>query len=344
MKKTQPVFATALFLAALPAMAMNVVIDVHPSAPTVNPPVSQVTFEGLWKLDGAVQANVDQACDVLFWDAETGGRSLGSVSGLSFKTDSNGCFIVSATVPSGVTNDVFWVGVKPAGHEEIAPRMRVAPVPFALAAGRAALVTDASRLTLTGTASVETMNTTGDVAADSLTISSTGTLAGRNVPFDTIRVDSLDLRPGSGLRLFPDDLDTNANYDYAPGNGPSVYINNAYGGDEKAQAYTAKAAHDGFAIITVKSQVGKEANVPKLTVKAGGTTICNDLEIGSKATDTDSVNTTYRCLCLPVRAGDQVYVKVFARVEGDWSGYFTLYNYVYDGGLAAKVRFVYFGR
>ena len=89
--------------------------------------------------------------------------------------------------------------------------------PFALAAGRAALVTDAARLTLTGTASVETMNTTGDVAADSLTISSTGTLAGRNVQLDTIRVDSLDLRSGSGLRLFPNDLDTNANYDFVSG-------------------------------------------------------------------------------------------------------------------------------
>ena len=98
MKKTQQVFAAALFLAALPAMALFVVVDVDPSPQsTVNPPTPQVTFEGLWKLDGAVQKNADQTCDVLFWDAETGGTSLGSVSGLSFKTDSNGYFIVSAT-------------------------------------------------------------------------------------------------------------------------------------------------------------------------------------------------------------------------------------------------------
>ena len=209
MKKMQSILAAAAALAALPAAAFNFVVHVDP--PELPP--AEVTVEGAWLVGGEVRADVDSTCEAAFYASEDADEAIATASDIPFKTDADGYFVLSLDVPDAVTNDMFWVGLAPDGSGEIEPRMRVAPVPFAIAAGHAALVEEDGRLNLTGTPTAEYASTTGAVLAETLTIPEDGALSGKNFQFDSVRVESISLPSGNGLRLFNPDNKTTDNYD-----------------------------------------------------------------------------------------------------------------------------------
>lgn len=356
MKKMQSILAAAA-LAALPAAAFNFVVHVDP--PELPP--AEVTVEGSWLVGGEVRADVDSTCEAAFYASEDADEAIATASDIPFKTDADGYFVLSLDVPDAVTNDMFWVGLAPDGNGEIEPRMRIAPVPFAIAAGHAALVEEDGRLNLTGTPTAEYASTTGDVLAETLTIPEDGSLSALNLDFDSVRVESLELGDGNGLALFQEDLDTNANYDYVSGATEmkgycSVKLENSELKEEVvADSKTFTAEHDGFVEIALKAEVGYYIKPPKLTVKVGSTTIADGLEIGTDKTydnlDSAGSITTYRYMSFPVRANETVEVKLEANI--DYTVDVSLYEAllvastrewtIFDATLRAKVRFAYFG-
>ena len=98
------------------------------------------SFEGRWMLpSGQPGANVDSTCTLRFYSADGASSPAGEQAGVPFQTDKDGYFVVGGPVPANMP-DTFWVGVKPAESDEIVPRFRVAPVPYAFAASEANLV------------------------------------------------------------------------------------------------------------------------------------------------------------------------------------------------------------
>lgn len=167
---------------------------------------ADMTFEGRWLADGVPQATNDTTCTVQFYESAAATNSLASRTNVAFRTGPDGRFVISASVPTNLP-DVFWAGVTPKGKKEIAPRMRVAPVPFALVAAEAELVTNAT-IVLTGTTTVVRAETTGNFTVDHLVLPKEVFLAATNLLMSSVQMDRLTMQPGASLRLFEAGTDT----------------------------------------------------------------------------------------------------------------------------------------
>ena len=311
---------------------------------------AEMSFEGRWLFGGTPQPSVDSTCEVRFYDAADAAAPAATVEGVPFKTDADGYFVVSAEVPAEMP-DTFWAGVEPQGAGEISPRFRVAPVPFALAAGEAELVTNATQLALTGTATIERLTTTGDVEVDQWTVPSGGTIHARNLGLGSVRLTDLAMAPGGAVGLFGGSGGTlSADYDrLEASDGGEFSVANAikeqriittfslYTATPRSDSREWSFDRDGFLLVALKAEFC-DVDPPGAVVELNGLA---HFACGQLGVRTGSQTTVKRCLCIPYRAGTKVRVVLQTRGSDD-APYFTRSDLVERVG--AKLRLVPFGR
>ena len=173
-----------------------------------------VNIEGRWVSGGVPRTRVSTTCNIRLYDAASGGTLLAEVPGVGLSTDSNGYFVVSTAVtPQQAVPDTFWVGVKPATGDEISPRFRVAPVPFALVADEVAIVKSDKALELTGEAMIERLDVSGGLKTKDWTVPANSVVTAKNIQVGNVRLDKLDICKAGMLGFFNDDGAT-PSYDY----------------------------------------------------------------------------------------------------------------------------------
>lgn len=305
---------------------------------------ADVSFEGRWLLGGTPQASVEKTCTVRFYGSDAADATAATtVEGVPFKTDADGYFVVSAEVPAEMP-DTFWVGVEPQGDGEIRPRLRVAPVPFALAAGEAALVKFSGPLAIDGEATVERLETTGDVSVDRLVVPPGGTLVTTNLQLSSMRVEGLSLSPSTPLGLLSAaGGDVSPDFDSFVGEllAAEVSLDSIFWLGTSAKASKSKwwtPDRDGFMLVALKATLGEKATCPEVTVAVGPTVVVNALPIG---VGRGSATVVKRLVCVPVRAGERAEVLLVAK-----GAKYTLGETLakYKPLIEARVRFVSFGR
>lgn len=306
-------------------------------------PAAEMSFEGRWLLGGRPQESVDSTCEVRFYGTADAATPAATATAVPFRTDSDGYFAVQADVPAGMP-DAFWAGVKPDGADEIVPRMCVAPVPYALAAAEAVLVTNDVKLVLSGSATVERVVAAGDATVDQWTIPPGGAVKATNLQTSSVRLVDVETRPGAALGLFAaDGGDVSPDFDSFVGDSliaelskDSILFQGAKA--KKTANGWWNARRDGFALIALKATLGEKATCPEVTVAVGPTVVVNALPIGSKRGKASVVK---RFVCVPVRAGEKVEVTLVAKGAA-YTGFEPLSQF--KPIIEAKVGFVSFGR
>ena len=308
---------------------------------------TDVSIEGQWLVNGNAKQLQDTTCTVSVYATEDAASPLWATNGCRLATDDAGYFVVGATVGGEEPlPDVFWVGVKPDGFNEIAPRFRVAPVPFAIAADEVVLVKSDNMLVLDGVATVESLRTSGETVVGDWILPSGGQVAARNMQLDSARLASLSLASGCSLGLFNDgSREPSCDYDKfsaEPGCSHSVEAHIAPSGwffvKDESETRDLEAKHtfagDGFLVIAIKAEP-KQCPASKLVVDVGGQTVYNG-EVGVK-----KGGTVKRLMTVPYRSGENVYLKLTA-VGGGTVPFGEQSSY--PSNIGVKLRFVKFGR
>lgn len=302
---------------------------------------AQFSFEGRWLSGGAVQADMTTTCTVRFYASENASSATATQTGVPLKTDSEGYFVMSCESPSSLP-DVFWAGITPEGKSEISPRTKVAPVPFTLSAVKAELVKDDTFVEFTGTATIDRLETTGNVRVEELTLPMGSKINVRNFTAPNVYVDTVSLangcmfglfNAGSGATLTP--VYDSASYEYqleakvSTKSGGFLDFKTYYYDTTKSTTFT--AGKDGFVIINVKSDK-KECPYGSLTLSNGSIKLINGLQFG----------TEQRLITVPCRKGETFQLELFAKSADSSTGWWSSDDDL-KGWIKAKVKFVYFG-
>ena len=305
---------------------------------------AELSIEGQYFLYNNVQASIKSKCQVKFYRTENASGWLYATNDVRFATDVNGCFVIQASTPDNVDlPDTFWVGVTPAGRQEISPRFRVAPVPFAFAADEAQLLTTDRELELAGVATIERLDVTGDVATEDFVVTANSVLRARNLQLDSAKITSLAMPNAGILGLFNAKGATPSfNYDtFSAEKQASVEARIESSGffshdqsKDRSADYSYTFNGDGFLLIAIKANP-KECPASKLQVKIGGTTIYD------RAVGTDKGGVVKRFMTVPYRSGEEVKLKLTA-VGGGEIPFREQNNY--KSNIGVKLQLVKFGR
>ena len=119
-----------------------------------------LTFEGRWMdADGNAQTNKSVQAVMKVYLGETDSNAVAQNNSVTINTDGDGFFVASAEINLSDHKDktTFWLGVTPGGGEEIKPRMRVSPAPFAIRAAEAKYLEVEGELKIEGTVTATTV-------------------------------------------------------------------------------------------------------------------------------------------------------------------------------------------
>ena len=306
---------------------------------------TELSIEGRYFLSNAVQASLETTCEVKFYGTSNASDSLFATNGVRFATDVNGYFVLHASTPDSVDlPDTFWVGVKPAGRNEISPRFRVAPVPFAFAADEALLISTDRELELAGVATIERLAVSGDVEAENFVVTANSILRAKNLQLDSAKVTSLSMPKAGILGLF-NAKGATPSFDYdsfsaekqasveAKIESSGAFFIHDHSKD-KSEDYSYTFNGDGFLLIAIKSD-SKKCPASKLSAKIGGTTIYD------RAVGTDKGGVVKRFMTVPYRSGEEVKLKLTAVGGGEIP--FREQD-SYKSNIGVKLQLVKFGR
>lgn len=317
---------------------------------------ADINIEGRWLVNGVPQPQFDGMCDLNLYAAESGGTALATAGGVPFVTDPNAYFVVSASVTAPQPlPDTYWVGVKPSGGGEIVPRFRVAPVPFALAADSAGIVRCDGEFTLTGEATVERLQVSGDATVGEWTIPPDSTVTAKNLQIGSVRLEKLTLCDAGLLGFFNDNTTAPSyDYDFFVAEKSVSATANVYTEWEwlicylyvKPQSATDRWTFDsdGFLMIAIKGEPRK-CPAPHITVKVGQTTMLNDLKLGTDGSSDNEAASVRRFMTVPYRAGETVEVTVrTVGYDGSVNSGWSFSESPWKSFAGAKARLVRFGR
>ena len=306
---------------------------------------AEFSIEGRYFKYDNVQTSIETTCQVDFYRTENASGSLFTTNNVRFATDVNGCFVIHASTPDDVDlPDTFWVGVTPAGRDEISPRFRVAPVPFAFAADEAQLLSTEKDLELTGVATIERLTVSGDVETENFVMTTNSVLRARNLQLDFAKVTSLSV-PQAGLIGLFNAKGATPSFDYdkfsaekqasveAKIESSGAFYTHDHSKDRSAD-YSYTFNGDGFLLIAIKSD-SKKCPASKLSVKIGGTTVY-DRTVG-----TDKGGVVKRFMTVPYRSGEPVSIKLTAVGGGEIP--FRQQD-SYRSNIGVKLQLVKFGR
>jgi hypothetical protein len=306
---------------------------------------AEFSIEGRYFLSNAVQASLETTCEVKFYGTANASDSLFATNGVRLATDVNGCFVLHASAPDHVElPDTFWVGVKPLGRNEISPRFRVAPVPFAFAADEALLLSTDRELELAGVATIERLTVSGDVEAEDFVVTTNSVLKARNLQLDSAKITSLTMPDAGMLGLF-NAKGATPSFDYdsfsaekkasveARIESSGNFLTHDHSRDRSVDcSYT--FAGDGFLLIAIRAD-SKKCPASKLSATIGGTTIYD------RAVGTDKGGVVKRFMTVPYRSGEEVKLKLTAVGGGEIP--FREQD-SYKSNIGVKLQLVKFGR
>ena len=306
---------------------------------------TDVAIEGQWLVNGVVQGSASLSCNLRFYDTEGATSALWTTNGVPFATDVNGCFVICVSSPTGVSlPDTFWVGVTPAGQDEISPRFRIAPAPFAFAADEVKLVSTEKEIELTGVATVDSLSVAGNVNAKDFVVMADGVVKTTNLQLDSAKVLSLSM-PNAGMLGLFNARGATPSFDYDVFSaekeaGVEAFIESSgsmfthdHSRDRSAD-YSYTFDGDGFLLIAIKAD-SKQCPASKLSVKIGVT------KVYDRAVGTDKGGVVKRFMTVPYRSGEAVRL-VLTAVGGGEIPYRQQDSY--RSYIGVKLRLVKFGR
>ncbi|MCR5752058.1 MAG: hypothetical protein K6G91_08850 [Kiritimatiellae bacterium] len=305
------------------------------------------SYEGRWQRLGTPVTSEDTTCEVRFYSSADAADAEATFDGVPLRTDSDGYFVISTNSPASLP-DTFWVGVKPEGANEISPRFRVAPVPFALASAEAAIVTNDSVISISGTAQIERLDVSGDVVVKECVVKAGGTMSGNNVQVPSVTLTGLTLATSeSMLGLFESQSSfMNLDYDSFPAEhwletatDVSVHWPILRTVDSRTtERFTSLMPFDtdGFLVAELRSEVGAKCPLPRVTLTVGPTKFLDNVEIGEADT------TVSRIMSIPCRRGETTSITVKAIGAGSTVSYYDKSRY--SSMIGVKLRFVRIGR
>lgn len=327
---------------------------------TKNPPLIALTLaaalsasaadfsiEGRLLQSEAVQASVETSCTVSFYRTEDASGPLYETNGVRLVTDANGCFVISASAPDRLADlpDTFWVGVKPSGREEIRPRFRVAPVPFAFASDEAQLISTDKEFELAGTATIDRLDVSGDVETEDFVVMANSVIKTKNLKLDSAKIKSITI-PNAGILGIFNAKGATPSFDYDKVSSEKAASVETHI-DDSGSWYTYDHARDkslecsytfegdGFLLVAIKAEP-KRCPAPRLSVRVGGTVIYN------RAVGGDMGGVVKRFMTVPYRSGEEVSLKLTAS-GGGIAIPFGEQDY-YRANIGVKLQLVKFGR
>ena len=305
------------------------------------------SIEGQYFLSNAAQASLETSCTVSFYSTEDASGPLYETNGVRLVTDANGCFVISASAPDSVgLPDTFWVGVKPSGHdEEIHPRFRVAPVPFAFASDEAQLISTDKEFELAGTATIDRLDVSGDVETEDFVVMANSVIKTKNLKLDSAKIKSITIPDAGILGLF-NAKGATPSFDYdkvSSEKAASVETHIEDSGSwytydharDKSMECSYTFEGDGFLLVAIKAEP-KRCPAPRLSVRVGGTVIYN------RAVGGDMGGVVKRFMTVPYRSGEEVSLKLTAS-GGGIAIPFGEQDY-YRANIGVKLQLVKFGR
>lgn len=306
---------------------------------------ADVSIEGRWLVGGEPQMSADTTCSLSFYGEESAASALWTTNGCRFVTDSAGYFVIGTRSPENIPlPNTFWVGVTPAGKSEISPRFRVAPAPFALAAGTAELVKSDTPLDITGVARIEHIEVGGDAVVEDWVIPANGSMETRNLQLPDVRLTSVEIVKGGILGILNDGgRIPSCDYDdfreekslYAEATIRERGFLRHDWSDDKTVSGTYKFNRDGLLTIAVKA-VPRQCPSPVLSLKVGALQV-----FSGKGFGTAGGPEVKRFITVPYRAGETVSLTAVAMGRGEvpWRK-----QEESKGNIGVKLRLVKFGR
>ena len=301
---------------------------------------ADVCYEGrLLDASGAVRAGETVAATLRAYETEDAAEAFAEKS-VEIATDADGLFAATASVdpPDGL--DSFWIGVAPEGRAEIRPRMRVSPVPFAIVAARAELVSSDGPLALRGASSVDALADGAAVVATNATLQGDAALYGDVTGAGSVFIRDLEAgnpdprlsmlrtaRP-DGLSTLWEDFDADA----------TLEVENSSSDPDPKSDTSVLAADDGIAMVMIRatgSDIGMFAWAHvSATLHNGDFSVLSDdtwLQHG--------LGTVTRLFTFPVRRGRSVTLSLWISTRVDS---------IFGGSVPhcrgeAKIKMVYFG-
>ena len=307
---------------------------------------AELSIEGRYFLSNAVQASLETTCEVKFYGTSNASDSLFATNGVRFATDVNGYFVLHASTPDSVDlPDTFWVGVKPAGRNEISPRFRVAPVPFAFASDEAQLISTDKEFELAGTATIDRLDVSGDVETEDFVVMANSVIKTKNLKLDSAKIKSITI-PNAGILGLFNAKGATPSFDYDKVSSEKAASVETHI-DDSGSWYTYDHARDkslecsytfegdGFLLVAIKAEP-KRCPAPRLSVRVGGTVIYN------RAVGGDMGGVVKRFMTVPYRSGEEVSLKLTAS-GGGIAIPFGEQDY-YRANIGVKLQLVKFGR
>lgn len=293
---------------------------------------ADVCYEGrLLDASGAVRANETIPATLRAYETEDAATAFAERS-IEIATDADGLFAATASVDPPAGLDSFWIGVAPGGSAEIRPRMHVSPVPFAIVAASAGLLSSDGPLALRGVASVDGLRTGAAVTATNATLRGNTTLRGDVTGAGGVFVRDLDVSVGGHLSMLrtarPDGLSTRWD-DFEADR--TLEVETDFFDSTETKSTTVVADDDGFAMVMIRAVESKHDFSGNPYLEA---TLHNgDFYVLDRARLLEGYGVVTRLFTFPVRRGKPVLVELRAH-RGTWG-----HNVLGE----AKIKMVYFG-
>ena len=248
-------------------------------------------------------------------------------------TDSEGRFAATAEsldVPDGYAT--FWIGVTPQGGDEIKPRMRVSPAPFAMVAAKAKRIESMHAMTIDGDLTANSVEN-ADAAADNVVLTGDLTLRGSVEGVKDLYVRNLYLGSGNASLMranAPNGVSTQWS-DFDADYSMEVMDTTGFilGDTDQTKMDDFIAEDDGIVMVMIRVEISLEDRDywVKATLSNGDFKILDDTLIGV----TGVMNA--RLFTFPVRKGKKVSLKLHNHRDHAW----------WDVKSWAKAKVIYFG-
>ena len=294
---------------------------------------ASVCYEGRYRdASGDVKANVQVPATIRAYASEGATSALGSAETV-IATDSEGRFAALAEgldVPDAYAT--FWIGVTPQGGDEIKPRMRVSPAPFAMVAAKAKRIESMHAMTIDGDLTANSVEN-ADAAADNVVLTGDLTLRGSVEGVKDLYVRNLYLGSGNASLMranAPNGVSTQWS-DFDADYSMEVMDTTGFilGDTDQTKMDDFIAEDDGIVMVMIRVEISLEDRDywVKATLSNGDFKILDDTLIGV----TGVMNA--RLFTFPVRKGKKVSLKLHNHRDHAW----------WDVKSWAKAKVIYFG-
>ena len=272
-----------------------------------------VYYEGrLLNAAGAVQTTRTRPATAAVYLAADGDSPY-STAAFTLRTDADGYFaqmVGDLRVPTDTS--VFWLGVTPQGGDEIRPRMRVTPAPYAVSAAHATLV-ESDTVSGEGRIDVASATVGSTLTADTLHLAGPATVTGGASGFKGYVVDDVSLGGNASFDFLRANHPGNLTFDWDAFSADQSlsldkttgFFSTDYNQDGELKIV---ADDDGFALVLCRCYRGKGSDSVadyevRMSIENGDFKVMDNRQVA-----TSGGNWAVRAWTVPVRKGNTLRV------------------------------------